>query len=124
GLKDSQWKNIRGKHVGFILQDALVSLDPLRTVGAEIGESLRAQGAPRTGLDEKVEELLAVVGIPEPQLRARQRPDELSGGLRQRALIASAIANSPSLVVADEPTTALDVTVQAEVLDVLAERQR
>lgn len=124
GLKDREWKNIRGKHVGFILQDALVSLDPLRTVGAEIGESLRAHGAPRVGLGDKVQELLVEVGIPEPQLRAQQRPDELSGGLRQRALIASAIANNPSLVVADEPTTALDVTVQAEVLDVLAERQR
>ena len=123
-LGDRQWKNIRGKDVGFILQDALVSLDPLRTVGAEIGESLRAHGAPRAGLQEKVEALLAEVGIPEPQLRAQQRPDQLSGGLRQRALIASAIANHPPLVVADEPTTALDVTVQAEVLDVLAERQR
>lgn len=123
-LGDRQWKNIRGKDVGFILQDALVSLDPLRTVGAEIGESLRAHGAPRAGLQEKVEELLAEVGIPESQLRAQQRSDQLSGGLRQRALIASAIANHPPLVVADEPTTALDVTVQAEVLDVLAERQR
>lgn len=123
-LRDRQWKNIRGKEVGFILQDALVSLDPLRTVGAEIGESLRAHGAPRAGLQEKVEKLLAEVGVPEPQLRAQQRPDQLSGGLRQRALIASAIANHPSLLVADEPTTALDVTVQAEVLDVLAERQR
>lgn len=123
GLKDRQWKNIRGKQVGFILQDALVSLDPLRTVGAEIGESLRAHGMSRSDIPQKVQELLSEVGIPEPQLRANQRPDELSGGLRQRALIASAIANNPSLVVADEPTTALDVTVQAEVLDVLAQRQ-
>lgn len=123
-LADRQWKNIRGKDVGFILQDALVSLDPLRTVGAEIGESLRAHGASRAGLQETVEALLAEVGIPEPRLRTQQRSDQLSGGLRQRALIASAIANHPPLVVADEPTTALDVTVQAEVLDVLAERQR
>ena len=124
GLKDRQWKDIRGKHVGFILQDALVSLDPLRTVGAEIGESLLAHGTARKDIPTKVQGLLNEVGIPEPQLRADQRPDELSGGLRQRALIASAIANDPALVVADEPTTALDVTVQAEVLDVLAERQR
>lgn len=124
GLKDRHWKGIRGRHVGFILQDALVSLDPLRTVGAEIGESLLAHGAAYKAIPRKVQELLNEVGIPEPQLRADQRPDELSGGLRQRALIASAIANSPSLVIADEPTTALDVTVQAEVLDVLAERQR
>lgn len=123
-LVDRDWKKLRGKQIGYILQDALVSLDPLRTVGSEIEESLRAHGAPRAGLRKKVEALLAEVGVPEPALRARQRPDQLSGGLRQRALIASAIANDPTLIIADEPTTALDVTVQAEVLDVLAERQR
>lgn len=123
-VTDRQWKAIRGKDIGYILQDALVSLDPLRTVGAEIGESLRAHGAPRAGLQNKVEGLLTEVGVPEPHLRAQQRPDQLSGGLRQRALIASAIANHPPLIIADEPTTALDVTVQAEVLDVLAQRQR
>ncbi|MEW1981652.1 ABC transporter ATP-binding protein [Citricoccus sp. NPDC079358] len=123
-LRDADWRSIRGKDIGFILQDALVSLDPLRTVGAEIGESLRLHGvrdrAERTG---RVEQLLAEVGVPEPHLVAGQRPDQLSGGLRQRALIASAIANHPSLVVADEPTTALDVTVQAQVLDLLAQRK-
>src|SRR5699024_9632433 len=113
-VTDRQWKAIRGKDIGYILQDALVSLDPLRTVGAEIGESLRAHGAPRAGLQNGVEGLLTEVGVPEPHLRAQQRPDQLSGGLRQRALIASAIANHPPLIIADEPTTALDVTVQAE----------
>lgn len=123
-LRDGDWTSIRGRDVGFILQDALVSLDPLRTVGAEIGESLRLHGV-RGGAERtaRVEELLAEVGVPEPRLRAGQRPDQLSGGLRQRALIASAIANHPSLVVADEPTTALDVTVQAQVLDLLAQRK-
>ncbi|GAA1667448.1 ABC transporter ATP-binding protein [Citricoccus zhacaiensis] len=123
-LRDTDWRSIRGKDIGFILQDALVSLDPLRTVGAEIGESLRLHGVrDRAERAARVEQLLAEVGVPEPHLVAGQRPDQLSGGLRQRALIASAIANHPSLVVADEPTTALDVTVQAQVLDLLAQRK-
>ncbi|MGM7666392.1 dipeptide ABC transporter ATP-binding protein [Microbacterium sp. A93] len=123
-LRDREWSRIRGTQIGFILQDALVSLDPLRPVGAEIGESLRVHGVrDRAERTARVERLLAEVGVPEPGLVAGQRPDQLSGGLRQRALIASAIANHPPLVVADEPTTALDVTVQAQVLDLLAQRK-
>lgn len=121
---DAQWRRIRGSQIGFILQDALVSLDPLRTIGAEIGESLRLHGVTNASRRrDRVIELLEAVGVPEPELRARQRSGELSGGLRQRALIASAIANDPPLLVADEPTTALDVTVQAQVLDLLAQRK-
>lgn len=121
---DAQWRRIRGTKIGFILQDALVSLDPLRTIGAEIGESLRLHGVTKASQRrDRVIELLEAVGVPEPELRARQRSGELSGGLRQRALIASAIANDPPLLVADEPTTALDVTVQAQVLDLLAQRK-
>ncbi|GAA1137623.1 dipeptide ABC transporter ATP-binding protein [Nesterenkonia lutea] len=121
---DAQWRRIRGTQIGFILQDALVSLDPLRTIGAEIGESLRLHGVTKASERRgRVLELLHAVGVPEPEMRARQRSGELSGGLRQRALIASAIANDPSLLVADEPTTALDVTVQAQVLDLLAQRK-
>ncbi|SDX46407.1 peptide/nickel transport system ATP-binding protein [Pseudomonas syringae] len=122
GLSERGWRALRGKGIGFVLQDALVSLDPLRPVGKEIIEVLKTHGwGDRSRRAERVVELLEKVGVPEPQLRARQRPDQLSGGLRQRALIASALALSPGLVIADEPTTALDATVQAQILEVLQE---
>jgi len=122
--RDRDWRRIRGRDVGFVLQDALVSLDPLRTVGSEVDETLRLHRyGNKARRRERVLELLAAVGVPEPELRARQLPHELSGGQRQRALIASALALEPALLIADEPTTALDVTVQAQILDLLAERK-
>ncbi|MHC8319102.1 dipeptide ABC transporter ATP-binding protein [Pseudomonas sp. LB3P31] len=122
GLSERGWRGLRGKGIGFVLQDALVSLDPLRPVGKEILEVLKTHNwGDRRSRAERVVELLEKVGVPEPHLRARQRPDQLSGGLRQRALIASALALSPGLVIADEPTTALDATVQAQILQVLQE---
>ncbi|KAA8734871.1 ABC transporter ATP-binding protein [Acinetobacter qingfengensis] len=121
-LSERQWRKIRGKDIGFILQDALVSLDPLRPIGQEIYETLAAHGCGnRHQRQEGVLQLLQQVGIPEPELRVKQRSEQLSGGLRQRALIANALALNPSLIIADEPTTALDATVQARILDVLQE---
>jgi peptide/nickel transport system ATP-binding protein len=124
-LPERRWRGIRGRRVGYVLQDALVSLDPLRRVGAEVAETLRTHRiVPPGEVRARVLELLRDVGVPEPEVRAAQYPHQLSGGLRQRALIASAIAADPALLVADEPTTALDVTVQAQILELLAERRR
>ncbi|SNB70909.1 peptide/nickel transport system ATP-binding protein [Arboricoccus pini] len=120
GRSDRWWRHVRGSKIGLILQDALVSLDPLRPVGKEIDEALWLhRWGDRASRREKILKILGQVGVPEPALRAKQRSGELSGGLRQRALIAAAIALHPNVVIADEPTTALDVTVQAQVLGVL-----
>ncbi|MFT7765309.1 dipeptide ABC transporter ATP-binding protein [Clavibacter tessellarius] len=117
-----EWRRVRGSGVGLVLQDALSSLDPLRPIGREIGDPLRLHGMrDARARQARVVELLERVGMPDPGMRARQRSGELSGGLRQRALLAAAIALDPPLLVADEPTTALDATVQARILDLLAE---
>lgn len=113
------WRGLRGSAVGFVLQDALQSLDPLRTVGAEVGESLRLRGVGRDERRRRVLSALEQAGLEEPELRAAQRSGELSGGMRQRALIASAVVGEPVLLVADEPTTALDATVARGVLELL-----
>jgi peptide/nickel transport system ATP-binding protein len=122
GFTEATWRRIRGGRIGFVMQDALSSLDSLRPVGREIAEPLRLHGSmTKKQREEKVLELLTSAGVPDPAFRASQYPHELSGGLRQRALIASAIACDPELIIADEPTTALDATIAAQVIDLLRE---
>lgn len=120
GFNEREWRRMRGARIALVSQDALVALDPLNRVGTEVAEPLRLhQKLTAPARAKRVQELLTSVAIPQPLRRARQYPHELSGGLRQRALIASALAASPRVIVADEPTTALDATVQARVLDLL-----
>lgn len=118
---ERQWRGVRGARVALVSQDALVSLDPLRRIGAEVAEPVRIHtpSVRGTRLRDRVRDALTRVSLPEPERRARQHPHELSGGLRQRALLASALVTDPAVLVADEPTTALDATVQARVLDLL-----
>ncbi|MBZ9603209.1 dipeptide ABC transporter ATP-binding protein [Phyllobacterium chamaecytisi] len=122
---ERSWRQLRGNKIGFVLQDALVSLDPLRRISQQLSDAL-GDGSFFRRQDRHGESLtlLNSVGIPDPARRLTQYPHQLSGGLRQRALIATAIARGPALVIADEPTTALDATVQKQILDLLAERRR
>ncbi len=119
-LPEDERRKVRGKEIAMIFQDPLTALNPVHTVGRQIGEMARIHEGLRKGpaLDRAVE-MLDLVGIPEPRKRADMYPHEFSGGMRQRAMIAMAITCKPDLLIADEPTTALDVTVQAQVLEVL-----
>ncbi|SNS67660.1 dipeptide ABC transporter ATP-binding protein [Rhodococcoides kyotonense] len=123
---DRQWRDIRGGRIGLVLQDALVSLDPLRTIGHEVSEALSPRRprsrSRRAELRSRAAELLSDVGIPDPERRLDQYSHELSGGLRQRALIATAVAQTPDVIIADEPTTALDTTVQKQIIELLRSR--
>jgi len=125
-LGDKQWRAVRGARIGFVPQDPAVSLNPTRRIGEQIAQAITLhQGrVPKDVLRERVTELLGRVGIDRPELRSRQYPHQLSGGMRQRALIATALANGPELIVADEPTSALDVTIQKQILDHIDELRR
>jgi oligopeptide/dipeptide ABC transporter ATP-binding protein len=120
-LGENELIPIRGREIGFIFQEPMTALNPVMRIGAQIAESVRAH-APQLGAKEVGQRVVAAlerVRVPDPPLRARQFPHQLSGGLRQRAMIAMALAAGPRLLVADEPTTALDVTVQKEILELL-----
>ena len=125
GKKDSFMRNIRGSQIGMIFQEPMTALNPLHSIERQIGEVLRLhQKMSETKARERVKELLDMVQLPMMKQRLKAYPHELSGGQRQRVMIAMALANNPELLIADEPTTALDVTVQAEILELLEELQR
>jgi oligopeptide/dipeptide ABC transporter ATP-binding protein len=120
-----EMQKIRGAEIALIFQEPMTALNPVFTIGNQIEETLRVHGrATRRTARQKAIELLEAVRVPEPDKRVRDYPHQLSGGLRQRALIAMSLACGPALVIADEPTTALDVTIQAQILDLLRSLQR
>ncbi|MER7398339.1 ABC transporter ATP-binding protein [Streptomyces sp. NPDC000151] len=120
GADEKELAKVRGKDLAMIFQEPMTSLNPVLTVGRQIGEVLRRhQGLTRKEAKERAVELLGLVGIPAPERRVAEYPHQLSGGMRQRVMIAVAVACDPAVLIADEPTTALDVTVQAGILEVL-----
>jgi oligopeptide/dipeptide ABC transporter ATP-binding protein len=125
-LKKRELRRVRGNEVAMVFQDPMTSLNPVLTVGRQLGEAIKTHYPDEKDdvVEQKVIDLLRLVGVPNPETRYTQYPHEFSGGMRQRAMIAMAISNSPSLLIADEPTTALDVTIQAQVLEVLKRVQQ
>src|SRR5690606_21706188 len=125
GLGDAAISRVRGARIGMVFQDPLTSLNPVYTVGRQITEAIHAhRDVSRDAARARAVELLRTVGIPQPEQRVDAYPHELSGGMRQRVVIAIAMANDPDVIIADEPTTALDVTVQAQVLEALRAARR
>ena len=124
-LSRRQGRELRGRHMAMVFQDPMTSLNPVMKIGSQLTEGVRAHlGLGKSDARDHAVALLRSVGISEPERRLDQYPFELSGGMRQRVTIAIAISCGPELLIADEPTTALDVTVQAQILDLLAEKQR
>ncbi|MDQ0138088.1 peptide/nickel transport system ATP-binding protein [Neorhizobium galegae] len=124
-LTEKQMRAVRGNEISMIFQEPMMSLNPVLTVGRQIKEAIALhERVSRSDLRQRAEQLLALVGIPDPGRRLDEYPHQLSGGMRQRVMIAIALACSPKLLIADEPTTALDVTIQAQILDLLADLKR
>jgi peptide/nickel transport system ATP-binding protein len=121
GLSEHEWRAVRGREIAMVFQEPMTALNPVMRIGAQIEESVRAH-EPKlaaTEVRQRILDSLRRAAVPEPETRAQQFPHQLSGGLRQRAMIAMALAGGPRLLIADEPTTALDVTVQKQILDLL-----
>ena len=124
-LKENEWEKYRGKECSMIFQDALTSLNPTMNIGNQITENIRNhKKISKQDAQKEAIKILNLVGIPEPEKRLKQYPHELSGGMRQRVMIAIAIACNPKLLIADEPTTALDVTIQAQIIELMKDLQK
>jgi oligopeptide/dipeptide ABC transporter ATP-binding protein len=124
-LSESRMQDIRGNDISMIFQEPMTSLNPVFTIGTQVSENIRRhQSATRLEARDKTIQILEAVGIPAPEVRIKQYPHELSGGMRQRIMIAMAISCQPKVLIADEPTTALDVTIQAQIFDLLRQIQK
>lgn len=124
-VSEPEMRDLRGKRISMIFQDPMTSLNPVVRVGSQITEAMHLhEQISKSDADERAVEMLTLAGIPNPAMRLRQYPHELSGGMRQRVMIAMALACSPQLLLADEPTTALDVTVQAQILELMLDIQK
>ena len=122
---DEEIRRIRGGDIGMVFQEPMTSLNPVLTIGRQITEAIQQhRGADRAAADKRAVELLGLVGIADPQRRLKQYPHQFSGGMRQRVMIAIALACDPKLIIADEPTTALDVTIQAQILELMRDLTR
>jgi peptide/nickel transport system ATP-binding protein len=122
---DREMRKIRGNAISMVFQEPMTSLNPVLSVGRQLGETLRLhEGLDKKAAEARAVEMLAIVGIPDPHRRVREYPHQLSGGTRQRVMIAMALACNPKLLIADEPTTALDVTIQAQILDLMKDLKR
>lgn len=124
-VSDGELREIRGRDIGMVFQEPMTSLNPVLSIGLQLAETMQLhRGLTRAEADRRAVELMGMVGISEPERRLRQYPHHLSGGMRQRVMIALALSCEPKLIIADEPTTALDVTIQAQILELMKELTR